>query len=177
MYHGAVAENESEANGGELYREESSDEGECGGLLTEKELLAIYHDLDEDFVDEILGKGFTGAMVEKGGKIRMVAVQRSSTGGWVKVNTTDPEVRQLLPPRPGCRIERHRCKTEGQQQWQVRFGKILGYVRVGGYVYTLFSFGAGVSCGVYLFGDPHGWLPPIHSCTKFVPCCNLACIC
>ena len=126
MYHGAVAENESEANGGELYREESSDEGECGGLLTEKELLAIYHDLDEDFVDEILGKGFTGAMVQKGGNLCMVAVQRSLTGSWVKVNTTDPEVRQLLPPRPGCRIERHRCKTEGQQQWQVRFGKILG---------------------------------------------------
>ena len=65
MYHAAVAENESEANGGKLYQEESSDEGECGGLLTEKDLLAIYYDLDEDFVDEILGKGFTGAMVEK----------------------------------------------------------------------------------------------------------------
>ena len=33
------------------------------------------------------------------------------------------------------------------------------------------------SCGAYPFGDPHGWLPPIHSRTKFVPCCNLACIC
>ena len=139
MHHVAVAENESEANGGGLCQEESSDEGECGGLLTEKDLLAIYYDLDEDFVDEIFGKGFTGAMVEKGGKLGMVAAQRSSTGGWVKVNTLDPEVRQLLPPRPGCRIERHRCKKEGQQQWQVRFGKILGYVRVGGYAYTLFS--------------------------------------
>ena len=139
MHHAAVAENESEANGGELYQEDSSDEGECGGLLTEQELVAIYDNLDDDFVDEILGKGFTGAMVEKGGKLRMVAVQRTSTGGWVKANTTAPEVRKLLPPRPGCRIERHRCKTEGQQTWQVRFGKILGYVRVGGYVYTLFS--------------------------------------
>ena len=139
MHHAAVAENESEANGGELYEEDSNDEGECGGLLTEQELVAIYDNLDDDFVDEILGKGFTGAMVEKGGKLRMVAVQRTSTGGWVKANTTAPEVRKLLPPRLGCRIERHRCKTEGQQTWQVRFGKILGYVRVGGYVYTLFS--------------------------------------
>ena len=31
-----VAEDESEANGSKLYQEESSDEGECGGLLTEK---------------------------------------------------------------------------------------------------------------------------------------------
>ena len=176
MYHGAVAENESEANGGELYREESSDEGECGGLLTEKELLAIYHDLDEDFVDEILGKGFTGAMVEKGGKIRMVAVQRSSTGGWVKVNTLDPKVRQILPPRHGCRIGRHHCKIEGQEKWQVRFGKILGYVRVGGYVYTLFSHflntalrtsspptgGGGGGCG----GRGGKGLETIHLCAR-----------
>ena len=80
MHHVAVAENEPEANGGELYQEESSDEGD------------------------------------------------EANGGELY------QVRQLLPPRPGCRIERHRCKKEGQQQWQVRFGKILGYVRVGGYV-------------------------------------------
>ena len=117
MYHGAVAENESE-------QEESNDEGECGGLLTEKDLLAIYEDPNEAFVDEILGKGFTGAMVQKGGNLCMVAVQRSLTGSWVKVNTTDPEVRKLLPPRHGCRIERHRCNTEGQQQWQVWYPRL-----------------------------------------------------
>ena len=60
------------------------------------------------------------------------------TGMWMTGNSLEV-LRQLLPPRPGCHIERHRCKTEGQQTWQVRFGKILGYVRVGGYVYTLFS--------------------------------------
>ena len=124
MHHAAVAENESEANGGELHEEDSNDEGECGGLLTEKDLLAIYEDPNEAFVDEILGKGFTGAMVQKGGNLCMVAVQRSLTGSWVKVNTTDPEVRQLLPPRHGCRIERHRCNTEGQQQWQVWYPRL-----------------------------------------------------
>ena len=36
MYYAAVAEDESEANGSKLYQEESSDEGECDGLLTEE---------------------------------------------------------------------------------------------------------------------------------------------
>ena len=36
MYYASVAEGESEANGSKLYQEESSDEGECDGLLTEK---------------------------------------------------------------------------------------------------------------------------------------------
>ena len=97
------------------------------------------------------------------------------TGMWMTGNSLEV-LRQLLPPRPGCHIERHRCKTEGQQTWQVRFGKILGYVRVGGYVYTLFSHflntalrtsspptgGGGGGCG----GRGGKGLETIHLCAR-----------